>query len=102
MVGQTVRVHLKDERILSGILDSVGGDFGLTLGKCSGIFDEGPRRGEELPPVELVFIAGRVVRFVELPNGPVEDHLKRAWKRQNVVKSQQAGPMIGEAKRRKT
>jgi hypothetical protein len=35
MIGESVTVHLKDETVLTGILDSVNADMTLSLGKCS-------------------------------------------------------------------
>jgi len=98
-IGETVKVHLRDDRVLTGILDSVYGDFGLVLGKCSGVFAEGPRRKQAAPATELAFVSGALVRMVELP-GDADDHLRRAWKLQQTVRAQQAMRTIGEKKPR--
>jgi small nuclear ribonucleoprotein (snRNP)-like protein len=99
MIGLQLSVHLKDDRVLTGILDSVDADLSVTLGKCTGVFEEGPKRGSAVPMAELVFVAGKNVRFVKLPNN-VDELLKRHWTMQRQVGAKQARRVIVDRPKR--
>ena len=44
LVGETVEVELRDNRVVTGVLDLVDKDMNVVLGKCKGVYVEGPRK----------------------------------------------------------
>ena len=78
MEGQRVRVELKDDKVVTGTIDDVDDKMNLFLRGADITWMEGRWKGKEGPRMELVFLAARMVRYIELPaTMNVDTHLRR-------------------------
>jgi small nuclear ribonucleoprotein (snRNP)-like protein len=78
LIGEVVEVELRDNRVVTGILDIIDKDMNIIMGKCKGIYVEGPRKGEVTLTAELAYLQGVRIRYIRLPT-TTDTSVKRAW-----------------------